>query len=269
MRNFAYVAVVLVATAFFVRRGLAGREGDFTAPRDGAIEAAGATLLKVESGAGELRVVGVDGASQVRVRGTAHATRERGLDGVRLELQREGNEIHVRSSIAKARRGWFLGPVRRSLDLVVEVPRSMEAEVTDASGDAEVQGVSALSVTDASGELRVIDVRGPVRVTDGSGDLELSGVHGDLLLTDGSGDVTMRNVMGSVVVEADGSGGIEASDVRGSVLVRADGSGDIDVSNVGGRFIVSEDGSGDVRYHDVRGPVDVPPRKAKHAAHPR
>ena len=103
MRTIAYAAAVLVATAFFVRRGLVGAEGDFTSPRRAVIAAEGATRLKVTSGDGELRVVAVDGAPEVRVRGTAHATRERGLRGVRLELRREGNEVHVRSAIAKAR----------------------------------------------------------------------------------------------------------------------------------------------------------------------
>ena len=261
MRTFAYVAVVLVATAFFVRRGVAGADGDHTAPRNAAIAAAGATLLKLESGNGELRVVAVDGADQVRVKGVAHASRASGLGGVKLELRREGGTVTVRPLMRQARRRWwpFGGPTQRALDMIVEVPRGMEADVTDGGGDVDVQGVSALRITDGAGELRVADVRGPVRVTDGSGDVELTGVHGDLWVEDGSGDVSMRDVDGAVVVNADGSGELLAAGVRGDLLVRNDGSGDIDVSNVGGRFTLARDGSGEVRHHDVRGGVQLPP----------
>ncbi|CAA9300091.1 MAG: hypothetical protein AVDCRST_MAG11-757 [uncultured Gemmatimonadaceae bacterium] len=259
MRTLAYVAAALLATAFVVRRGLADSDGDHTAPRNAAIDAAGATLLRLESGAGELRVVAVDGASQVRVQGVAHASRASGLAGVKLELRRDGRTVRVRPVLAAGgRRWWFGGPTRRALDMIVEVPRGMEADVTDGAGDVEVQGVSALRVKDGSGELRVSDVHGPVRVADGSGDLELSAVHGDVWVDDGSGDVSVRDVEGAVVVNADGSGELVAAGVGGDMLVRDDGSGDIDVSNVGGRLIVTRDQSGEVRHHDVRGGVQVP-----------
>lgn len=65
MRTFAYVAVVLVATGWFVRRGLAGSEGDYTAPRVGAVDATGARLVRVTGEAGELRVVAVSGLREV------------------------------------------------------------------------------------------------------------------------------------------------------------------------------------------------------------
>ena len=262
MRTLAYVAAALVATAFVVRRGVAHADGDHTTPRNAAIDAAGATLLRLESGAGELRVVAVDGAQQVRVQGVAHAARASGLRGVKLELRRDGRTVHVRPLMAAERRRWWSrGPTRRALDMIVEVPRGMEADVTDGAGDVEVQGVSALRLQDGSGEVRVSDVHGPVRVADGSGDLELSAVHGDVWVEDGSGDVSVRDVEGAVVVDADGSGELLTAGVRGDVLVRADGSGDIDVSNVGGRLIVTRDQSGEVRHHDVRGGVRLPARK--------
>jgi hypothetical protein len=264
MRTFAYVAVVLLATGVFVKKkGLAHSDRDHTAPRRAVIDASGARLVKVIGGAGELRVVAASGTHEVRVQGTAHASRSGGLKGIKLELRREGDEVTVRGVMPSGSgRRWFGGPTRHALDLVVEVPAGLEADVTDGSGDAEVEGVSALRLTDGSGELRISDVRGPVRVTDGSGELELSGIGGDLWLNDGSGNVTMRDIAGSLVVDADGSGELDVSNVQGDVLVRVDGSGDIDVSNVRGRFIVSHDGSGEVRHQDVKGGVQIPVKKA-------
>jgi hypothetical protein len=269
MRTAAYVAVALVATGLFVKRGMArthdGRE--HSAPRVGTIDAEGARLVRVTGEAGDLRVVAVDGAREVRVRGTARASRASGLDEIKLEMRRNGDELVVRAVVpSRSGRSWFGGPTRRALDMVVEVPASLEAAVTDGSGDLEVRGVSALDLTDGSGNVRVSDVRGPVRLTDGSGEVELTGTAGDVWLKDGSGEVRVRDVAGSLVVDDDGSGGLSASGVRGDVLVRNDGSGDIDVSDVGGRFIVAQDGSGEVRHHDVRGGVEIPRRKK---AHPR
>jgi hypothetical protein len=263
MRTVAFVAVVLLATAAFVKRGLGwSTSGDHTAAREATIDARGARLIRVETGAGELRVLGVDGLSEARVRGTAHASRSGLLDDIKVELRRDGDQLVARSVIpAATHRRWFGGSASRSLDLVIEVPAALEADVTDGSGDVEVRGVSALRIKDGSGELRVLDVHGAVRVQDGSGDLELSGIGGDAWVEDGSGNVSAKEIAGSLVIAVDGSGEVTARAVQGDMLVRRDGSGDIDVANVGGRLIVERDGSGEVRYEDVRGGVELPRKK--------
>jgi hypothetical protein len=265
MRTVAFVAVLLVATAAFFKRAVAGHDGDYTAERTASIAATGARQVAVEDRAGDLQVIAVEGTDAVRVRGTAHASRSGLLDDIKVELRREGDRVTVRAVIPEhARRFWFGAPARQALDMVVEVPAGLEADVTAGSGDAEVRGVSALRVKDSSGDLRVVDVRGPVRVHDGSGNLEVSGVGGDVWLEDGSGDASLQRVAGALVVASDGSGNLSASHVQGDVLVRSDGSGDIDVANVGGGFIVQRDGSGAVRYDDVRGRVEIPRKKAAH-----
>jgi hypothetical protein len=265
MRAVVLVTVALVATTAVVKRGLgwAGEDGDHTAPRAAAIDALGSQQVRVESGSGTLRVVGVDGSDAVRVQGTAHASRAGMLDHIKLDLRRENGVVVVRPRFATQTRRWFGGGAgRQSMDLTVEVPAAFEADVTAGSGDATVQGVSALQATDGSGNLSVTDVRGPVRVKDGSGDLELRGIEGDVWLEDGSGNVSVERVRGSLVA-ADGSGELTASGVQGDVLVRRDGSGGIDVSDVGGRLTVEQDGSGEVNYRDVRGAVRVPKRRAE------
>ena len=268
MRTAVFAAVILVATAAFAQRvGARLLHGDFSEPRAAAIDASGARLVRVEQGNGNLRVVGVDGLDAVRVQGTARASRRGAVDDVKLQLRRDGDQVVVRGVVPSGGRSWFGGHVARSLELTVQVPAGLEADVAAGTGDLEVEGVSALRARDGSGDLGIANVRGPVRVQDGSGDLELHDVGGDVWLEDGSGDVRLRQVRGSLVVGADGSGELSAEGVHGDVLVRADGSGDIDVGDVAGRLIVRRDGSGEIRYRDVRGPVDLPRREARrHAA---
>jgi hypothetical protein len=98
-----------------------------------------------------------------------------------------------------------------ALDLVIQVPQGMNADISDGSGDLKVLNVGSLDATD------------------GSGDFSVAGV---------------RNVTGSFTVESDGSGSIYATDIRGSVIVQNDGSGEIDVNKVGRDFKVeSKSGS--------------------------
>ena len=70
---------------------------DYDEPRNATVNAAGATLLKVDARAGQLRVTGRTDLTEVRVRGTARASSRRLLEDIKLKAVREGNEVHVRA----------------------------------------------------------------------------------------------------------------------------------------------------------------------------
>src|SRR5688572_14718772 len=65
---------------------------DYDAPRNATVNAAGATVLKVDARAGQLRVTGIAGITEVRVRGTARASGRGMLEDIKLEAQRNGSE---------------------------------------------------------------------------------------------------------------------------------------------------------------------------------
>jgi hypothetical protein len=226
----------------------------YTAPRNAVVNASGARIVEVEAAAGSLRVEGKPGLTQVEVTGTARASSQSLLNDIRLIAERDGDRVFIKADIPD-HNGW--NDNYGSLDLVVQVPQGMNADISDGSGDAKVYNVGELEMTDGSGEL-LIDGAQSVRVTDGSGSLTIENVRGDVTVNDGSGDLDVRNVAGSFTVESDGSGGISATDVRGSVIVRNDGSGGIDVNKVGKDFRVDNKGSGDIEYADVTGNVDIP-----------
>lgn len=218
---------------------------DYDAPRNATVSASGATLLKIDARAGLLRVTGRTDITEVRVKGTARASRKGLLDDIKLEATRSGSEVVVRVIMPEYQDGgWNDGWNNSSavLDLVIETPATLPVDIEDTSGDMTVETVSA--------KVRIDDNSGNIRIRD----------TGDLTISDNSGGIDIRGVKGSVNIEEDSSGEIEVYDVTGSVRVGRDSSGSIDVSRVGGDFVVERDGSGGIEYDDVKGKVDIPSR---------
>lgn len=245
----------------------------FTAPRDAEIAVDGARAVRVQAGAGSLRIDGRPGLTRVTATGTACASRESLLDEIELVARRAGDDVVIEARFPEAR-GWS---ARMGLDLVIEVPDDLPLEVEDSSGSVEIAGVASLRLEDGSGSIWIDGVAGDVTLVDGSGEIDVARVGGDLLIEDGSGEIDVSEVEGGVeiedgsgeidvrgvgrdvVIEDDGSGGIRVSQVQGSFVVRDDGSGSIDATDVQGDFIVERDGSGSVRHDRIGGRISVPP----------
>jgi DUF4097 and DUF4098 domain-containing protein YvlB len=238
----------------------AQRSSAYTEPRNAVVDARGARSVEVEAGAGSLRVEGKPGLTQVQVSGTARSDSQQILKQIRLIAERRGDVVFIKADIPD--QNWRLSYDNYSaaLDLVIQVPQGLNAEISDGSGDAKVFNVGSLEASDGSGDFSVDGARGTVHITDGSGNLRIENVGGDLSVTDGSGDIDVRNVTGSFTVESDGSGSIFASDIRGSVIVQNDGSGGIEVNRVGRDFKVESKGGGSIEYTEVSGKVDIPER---------
>jgi hypothetical protein len=219
---------------------------NYDEPRNATVSAAGATILRVDARAGQLRVTGRTDITEVRVRGTARASSRSILADIKLEAVRNGNEVNVRAILPRMDDccGWTSEAL---LDLVIETPAKLDLDVDDTSGDMTIESVAA--------KVRIQDTSGNIRVRDAGGDVSIN---------DSSGGIDVRGVKGSVDIDEDSSGEIEIYDVTGSVHVGRDSSGSIDVSRVGGDFVVEHDGSGSIDYDDVKGKVDVPRKDRYH-----
>ena len=236
---------------------------DHEAPRNATVDASGARLVQVRGRAGMMRIVGRTGITEVRVRGTARASREEDLDDIKLVAERRGDVVLVEVQIPdRESYGW--GDRNRALDLVIDVPAGSAMEVDDSSGDIEIRGVGALDLEDSSGDIDLEDLGGAVRIEDSSGGIRVVGVKGDVSIRDSSGDIDARRITGALTVEEDSSGEITVADVTGTVHVRRDSSGGIEVAGVGGDFLVDRDGSGGIDYRDVKGEVRIPQRRGRH-----
>ena len=230
------------------------------AQKTATVTAAGARSLMVKVGAGSLKVEGRAGLDRVIIRGRACASSAGLLEDIQLRAERNGSEVHVESVMPD--QGWTLtGQRYASLDLVIEAPERMAADIVDGSGAIEIANLGAVTITDGSGEITGTNLHGDVRVRDGSGGITLTGLGGAAKIHDGSGSIELRNVAGQVEIE-DGSGEIDVRDARNSVRIH-DGSGNIDVSDVAGNLTVERDGSGAIEYANVRGTVDIPRRRVR------
>lgn len=239
MKKTAFTA--LIAAAALAATPALAAECPHQAEREASADAAGARAVRVEAGAGDLRVEGRDALARVEARGTACASDADVLEGIRVRATREGDVVVVKVEIPDRGMSWGRGR-HAGLDLVVALPRKLPVTVEDGSGAAQIARVGTLKVRDGSGALVITDVDGDVGIEDGSGSIEVKRVAGDVRVSDGSGSVDVQ-------------------DVEGSVTVDEDGSGSIDVSGVKGDFTVAHDGSGGIAHRQVAGQVRIPDRR--------
>ena len=109
------------------------------------VDAKGATRIRVDAAAGYLRIVGRPGLEQVRVKGTACASKKKLLEKIRLSVKRAGSEVRVEAEIDRGGFSLF-GNGNARLDLEIEVPDSVPLDVNDSSGSIEISGVATRDV---------------------------------------------------------------------------------------------------------------------------
>ncbi len=224
-------------------------------------EAAGAgDHLWVDAGSGSLEVIGVSGLTEARAVARACASHEEFLEELRVTAQKDGDRVVIDTFYPDWNDGWGWGNRYARLDLRIEVPEGMAAEIRDSSGEIRVELLGDLDIRDSSGEIEGGNLLGRVNIDDSSGEIILWDISGDVEIDDSSGEIQLEGVGGGVVL-SDGSGEIDIRDVVETVRIIRDSSGSIDVEQVGGDFIVERDGSGSIHYRDIQGRVDVPRRR--------
>lgn len=206
-----------------------------------SLSAAGIDKLVVDCGSGFLHITGEESMRSIEVEAEiiVRGKRDRDMkdyvaENVRLNLDKRGSRAHLVSVFKN--RFPNISFRERVINLTVRVPKNMDLEVDDGSG-----------------EMRITKLNGNIQIDDGSGEIYIRDIQGDVDIDDGSGTVDIGNVAGSVTVD-DGSGTIEINDIGQSVEV-SDGSGSIYIDGVGGDVIIKEEGSGSLRIHNVKGRV--------------
>jgi hypothetical protein len=261
----AAIPTLIIVGSFIPRPGKA-QSDDFTAARNAVVNAAGARVIRISAGSGYLNVTGRTGITQVRVTGVARASSRRILDEIKLQAERQGDEVVIKMITPDHDNSlWdvFRGDYRQQLDLDIDVPIGTPLEVADGSGELKIRGTGPVRLTDGSGDLEVAGITGDVRIHDGSGTVSVRGVDGDVEVDDGSGNIDADNVTGNFTIGSEGSGNVDVTGVGGTMRIESKGSGGVNVDRVGGDFIVDRKGSGSIDYNTVKGRVSIPERRRR------
>lgn len=232
----------------------------FRAERRVDVAAAELNRLRLETGAGDLRITGQAAGTKIEVVGKACASSQANLDRIQLDSRRDGSDEFVGTVLPDSDNNWHLfgDGDYAYMDVEVRVPTRLALVVKDSSGDIDIDDVGALELTDSSGDIHARKLGGDVRITDTSGDIIVDEVKGKAtIVSDSSGDIDLRHVHGDAAVLEDSSGDIELVDVEGNAEVGKDSSGDIRFSHIGGSADVGRDSSGSIVADHVRGHFSV------------
>jgi hypothetical protein len=93
------------------------------------------------------------------------------------------------------------------LDIVLRVPKSATAEVTDDDGDIVINDLKGdQTLTTRRGDVQAGNIAGVLRIHKSRGATSVQKIDGSVEIEGRGGDITVRNVTGSVTVEGDFSG---------------------------------------------------------------
>lgn len=226
------------------------------------LQADGLKALAIDCGAGYLKVQGREGLDRIEVVAALRMSgvgdselREFRKERVTLKLEKAGAKAVLTARIDDTfSLDKLFGGRDAAIDLEVSLPRNLDLEVEDGSGECEIRSVGGrLDLDDGSGDVLLADIGGDVEVEDGSGDLRLEKMGGSVRIDDGSGDIVLKGAGGDVDIE-DGSGGMRLEGILGALTVD-DGSGDIVIDGVEKDVTIEEAGSGDLEIRNVKGKV--------------
>jgi DUF4097 and DUF4098 domain-containing protein YvlB len=232
----------------------------YEAEKKMSLDASGIKELNIDSGAGFLKVKGVEGAKAIEVKALIVI---KGIDDddvksfiedkIILKLKKKGNDAVLESRV-KTNISSFFKRREVRIDVEVTMPKHLELIVDDGSGLITVSDVSGnVEIEDGSGSIDVEQIGGNLEIEDGSGTITVENVSGNVDIEDGSGEITVKKVKGNVKVD-DSSGSLNILDIGGSVTVD-DGSGDINIDGVDKDVVIEDDGSGSVSIKNVKGKV--------------
>ena len=222
----------------------------------------GISSMEIECGAGFLKLKGVEGLDEIKVKADIIAGNKKGKslaefieEYIDLSLERHGDRAVLISRIKPSHFSFsFWGDGNSRIDLTVEVPGKMNIEINDGSGDLTITNIDGkTNIHDGSGELNIHSVKGRIDIRDGSGSMDIRDITGNMTVSDGSGEIKIDKVIGDLEIR-DGSGSIRTTDIEGNVKIY-DGSGSIYIDGVSKDVDIPESGSGGVQFKNVKGNV--------------
>ena len=234
--------------------------------------------LHLKAGDGNVRIEAGDG-SEVAVRVTTEGWRIAPGEVSIVESQ-VGDRVDIEVKLPGGI-GWRTG--RRSIQVVVRVPRDADLDVRTGDGNIEVQPVSGrVSLSTGDGDIAADGLQGETRLHTGDGGIRANGLSGRLEADTGDGDLSVRGRFDHLDLHT-GDGDVDAAVEPGSrietawsirtgdgdVTLRLPGDlgADLDVQTGDGGIVLDKPAlvTGTVRENALRGKVGPggPPLKVR------
>jgi len=238
--------------------------GEYSETRNLKLSGEDIELLKIDCGAGFLKVTGNETQKDIEVQAeiiVKKIDRKHVEDFLKkylkLSLERKGRKAYLIAG-ADQRNSFFSSLFGEKsqviINLTVNVPKNIGLNVDDGSGFIDIKGThGGIYIDDGSGQLTVNNIVGNVEIDDGSGEINLENIEGDVRIDDGSGELTLYHITGNVNIE-DGSGELAVVNIEGDVWID-DGSGTIKLDDIKGDVTIINAGSGGVSIKNVSGEV--------------
>ncbi|CCH35558.1 hypothetical protein BN6_83410 [Saccharothrix espanaensis DSM 44229] len=201
----------------------------------------GVATVRIQNGAGNVRVRSAEGASGTQVVRKLEYPKD--ADKPTGATHRLEGDVLVLDGCGS----------RCTASYEVTVP-SKDVKVTgeNSSGDVALEGVASVDATFGSGNTTLRDVAGAVNVKNSSGDLVASDIGGAFTGKLGSGNTRLSKMRGPVVVD-DGSGDVDIELASPQSVNASAGSGNLTVRVPQGSYKVDADaGTGDKNLNGVK-----------------
>jgi len=224
---------------------------DYKETKNLTLSSANISQLKIDAGAGYLKITGDNSIDKIEVKAIIEAVDEE----FKLSLKQKGDHAML---IADANPNNYFSKGFHSpkIDLIVKVPSHLSLKVHDGSGEMTIHNIKKdVNIDDGSGSIDISDIGGNLEIDDGSGNMTISNVTGNIIIDDGSGSLEIEKVGGTLNIE-DGSGGMDIVDVAGLVTID-DGSGSINLKRLQNGVTIIEEGSGGLKMSDIKGSVSM------------
>lgn len=228
-------------------------DADIDLEKDLSLSASGLNAMRIDAGAGELNIVGVEGLNEIEVQADIRTSDE--IDYT-FSLVKKGDTAVLIAKHDEYSGSWGNWSNNYpKIDLQVSVPARLLLQVKDGSGNLSIKDIANdVTLDDGSGNAKISNINGHLNVDDGSGDLIITNISKTLKIDDGSGDLRISDIDGSLDIE-DGSGGLSVKNVSSDIVID-DSSGEITIATAGGDVNI-EDSSGDIVVKNATGHVIV------------
>ena len=173
--------------------------------------------LRLATDDGSVRVEAGDG-QEIEARVTTEGWKI-GSGEVTITESQTGDRVTIEVRLPRRHDGWDMG--RRSVKLVVRVPREADLDIRTGDGAVDVEPISGrVTIATGDGSITAAGLHGEIRLHTGDGSIRATGLEGRLRADTGDGHLNVRGRFEGLDLRT-GDGHIDADVERGSKVSEA------------------------------------------------